>query len=600
MNTISVTKPLEPSGFEFRHDDINTDFSEGETGLDRPRQAWQWMRQTLQPPGSDDWVRREVAASWRRCLEEYHLHFTPLLLRSNTLDHFRLGVADELNPELIRVSALVDQHTRAFIGEAGLTFCLMDADCRLLSFKGNNLGDCPMGKLLTRPLADWSEPVIGNNGMGSAAILHSPIAFCGEEHYLPLLHPFATAGFPLLTRDGQLLAVMGLLSDQRISPGVLKSLICMLGNRIQATLQDSPRPAVDAEGLFRAWPFHRRENPAKGKAAAENQAISEASPAVTLEYRLLEKAVRLQERRIPILVVGESGAGKEHLIRMAHETGPRRGGPLIALNCASIPRELIESELFGYASGSFTGARREGKVGKFLLADKGTLFLDEIGDMNLDLQAVLLRVLESSEFFPVGASKPVKVDVQIFAATNVPIQQAVREGNFRRDLYYRLNGAQLILPPLRERHDKWLIIQRVLEKELALSGLNRSITLDGEVKTVFLRHPWPGNIRQLSNVIRSSLFMTEGAAITRADLPDDFLAELGQAEADCSQLLTNQEPGPPDEKTLQAATLAEWELRGIKAALAACRGNLTQTARVLGITRGTLYKKMANYGLSPR
>lgn len=321
------------------------------------------------------------------------------------------------------------------------------------------------------------------------------------------------------------------------------------------------------------------------------------------EQRLVDRAVRLQIRKIPILLVGESGAGKEHLVRTAHAAGPRSSSPLIAVNCASIPRELIESELFGYAAGSFTGAHREGKAGKFLLADKGILFLDEIGDMCLDLQAVLLRVLETSEFFPVGASKPVRVDVQIIAATNVPIQQAVREGRFRRDLYYRLNGAQLIVPPLRERDDKLQIIHRILSRELRVAGFDPFRKPSQDVMNLFLAHPWPGNIRQLSNVMRTAINLSEDGVIRFEHLPDDFLEELnhGHESNDLQQAQSSQGVSPPAFETpIQATTLAEWERHGIAAALEACRGNVTHASRILGITRGTLYKKMALYGLQDR
>lgn len=557
------------------------------------------MRQTLQSPDLGDWVRHEVAVSWHRCLDEYRLRFAPLFPRS----HSKVPFLAQPDPGLLRLSEFVKQHLGGLAEEAGLTLSLMDAECRLLCLVGRDFGDCPMGRLLIYPLADWSERCIGNNGMGSAAVTLEPIAFCGEEHFLHLLHPFSSAGFPLFGPGGRLLAVLGLLSDQRIHPGVLKSLVCVLGKRVQAALQEEPGLLSFSRtpAYLRVWPLARGERLA-------GQGVEQALPAaasdrtsITLECRLAEKAARLQERRIPILVVGESGAGKEHLVRMAYEAGPRRGGPFIALNCASIPRELIESELFGYASGSFTGARKEGKPGKFLLADKGVLFLDEIGDMGLDLQAVLLRVLENAEFYPVGASQPVKVDVQIFAATNVPIQQAVREGRFRRDLYYRLNGAQIILPPLREREDKRLLIQKLLDKELELAGKAAPVRLERAVLDLFMRHPWPGNIRQLSNVIRSSLHMAEGGEIRVADLPDDFFEELNQAlestQAEVSAPLMAIQP--QEEYAAEPATLDEWELKGIKAALESCKGNLTQTAKILGITRGTLYKKMGQYGLSP-
>ena len=607
MNTTiaKIFSHIESSNFEFQGKLTKAEHWCQDNLLDRPRQAWQWMRQTLQTPGEDDWVRNEVTISWQRCLDEYRLRFPPSFTRPDSM----IPSVTSPNPGLLKLSEIVEQQSELVIGEAGLSLCLMDAECRLVYLGGHDFSACPMGKILIYPLADWSERLIGNSGIGSAAVTQTPIAFCGEEHFLQLLHPFSSAGFPLFDQDGKLHAVLGLISDQRVNPGVLKSLICMLGTRVQAILQASAPtcPTAPVSGFIRSRSLNGSEHlsPQSGKnrfGVDAGQALLTQvprDPIVTLECRLAERAVRLQERRIPILVVGESGAGKEHLIRMAYETGPRRNGPFIALNCASLPRELIESELFGYASGSFTGARKEGKAGKFLLADKGVLFLDEIGDMGLDLQAVLLRVLENAEFYPVGASQPVKVDVQIFAATNVPIQQAVREGRFRRDLYYRLNGAQIILPPLRDREDKCLIIQRLMDKELELAGRVGSVKLGRAVQDMFQLHPWPGNIRQLSNVIRSALQMAEGGVITPADLPDDFIDELnqGQDNAYLGNSLVQIPYQQMDAIADPAMTLAEWESKGIKAALQSFKGNLSQAAKALGITRGTLYKKMSLYGL---
>jgi transcriptional regulator with PAS, ATPase and Fis domain len=190
----------------------------------------------------------------------------------------------------------------------------------------------------------------------------------------------------------------------------------------------------------------------------------------TILDSLLKKMVSLQEQKIPILIIGESGVGKEYLVQHSHRAGPRRDGPFIAINCAAIPRDLIESELFGYVPGSFTGASREGRVGKFQHASGGTIFLDEIGDMDFSLQATLLRVLESSEFVPVGGVKPIKVDVQVIAATNASLRDLVERGTFRRDLYYRLNGAQIWIPSLRERPDKIQLISSIFEQEQEFGG----------------------------------------------------------------------------------------------------------------------------------
>lgn len=606
------------------------------------------MHQTLQVPAPDDWVRGEVATSWQRCLEDYPLSFK-LADRMAALRRLVFAAPDHDRSRLHGLETLLDQVGADLAPASGLTLCLADARCRLLSRRGEALRHCPAALQLSAGDADWSEAVIGNNGVGSAAVTGAPIAFCGEEHYLPLLHPYATAGYPVFAEDGRLIAVVGLLSDREISPGLLKFLMCMVGSRVEegllkcgfsqarpvrvrsacghdGTARQGDGPLLgDAEHRMLAVPRDAGESPG-GRAAAlaslleprgQDDGGNSAQAALAGQSRvayvrqvqvsaqrpavaevLLERAVRYQQRRIPVLVMGESGAGKEYLVRRAYEAGPRRSGPFIALNCASLPRELIDSELFGYAGGSFTGASREGKPGKFLLADKGVLFLDEIGDMSLDLQAVLLRVLENSEFFPIGANRPVKVDVQIFAATNVPIQEAVRAGRFRRDLYYRLNGAQLTLPPLREREDKADVIDGILRRELEAAGLASGIRLADEVKELFLRHPWPGNVRQLSNVIRSSLPLTDAVHIRLEDLPQDFFDELESMPAGTRFSLPPPDSGRPAPEPLRS--LAEWESEVIEATLTACNGNITRSARILGITRSTLYKKIAHYGIAAR
>lgn len=609
-STMNTTNPSERKHNKSRvvntsEKDSNYFANTGYTGVYRPCQAWQWMRQTKVTPAAEDWVRYEVADAWQRCLEDYRLGSLSQLPATTAQPAECYGAEEALNAELVGVIGGLEEQVNALFGEADVTVCLTDAESRLLVIRGRDLSACPIGKQLCYPLADWSEPAIGNTGIGTAAVIRAPVAFSGEEHYLSVLHPFTTAGFPFESNTGQLLAILGLIGDRRIEPGILKSLVCILAKQVddaRAKTKGAKTPSSPALSFPRK--IMRPAGGATGKSASAAPVADAAKPSSgLLACELAEKAVRLQMRRIPILIVGESGAGKEYLVRKAYQSGPRCNGPFIAVNCASIPRDLIESELFGYASGSFTGARKEGKVGKFLLADKGVLFLDEIGDMGLDLQAVLLRVLENSEFFPVGATQPVKVDVQIFAATNVPIQQAVREGRFRRDLYYRLNGAQLILPPLRERDDKSLIIKQLLEQELKLSGRCEPIQIADEVMDVFLRHPWPGNIRQLSNVIRSALHLSAGGEITIADLTDDFFEELQQSPAILPPEMT--EPSCPGdwqaaESPSSLTTLAEWELQGIRSALKACKGNLTHTAKALGITRGTLYKKLDLYGLGSR
>lgn len=323
---------------------------------------------------------------------------------------------------------------------------------------------------------------------------------------------------------------------------------------------------------------------------------------------LLKKMVALQERKIPVLVIGESGVGKEYMVQLAHKSGPRRNGPLVAINCASIPRDLIESELFGYASGSFTGANKEGRPGKFQLASGGTIFLDEIGDMRFELQSTLLRVLESSEVVPVGGVKPIKVDVQVIAATNASLRDNVANGTFRRDLYYRLNGAQIWIPSLRERPDKIHLIKSIFEQEKKLAGFSEvDKFLSDEVVELFLRHPWPGNIRQLYNVLKAAIFMSRDAEILIDDLPPDFLAETDPTVKVYEDISTQTYAPQPDfEAPIQEArprdvpklsALSDWEQQAVLSALRDADWNVSNAAKKLGITRSTLYQKIAKYGI---
>jgi transcriptional regulator of acetoin/glycerol metabolism len=307
---------------------------------------------------------------------------------------------------------------------------------------------------------------------------------------------------------------------------------------------------------------------------------------------LLRKAVGLQVQKISILITGESGTGKEHFVRQLRELGPRKTKPFVAINCGAMPRDLIESELFGYIGGSFTGASAKGKIGKFLEADGGMLLLDEIGEMALDLQVALLRVLESSEITPVGSTKPIPLDVHVVAATNRRLADSIQKGTFRRDLYYRLNGAQILLPPLRERPDKSRLIAHLLKVEQAEMKIDQPKELSPQVWQLFMQHPWPGNIRELRNVLRASVAMTSGPLVGIADLPQDFVEEMERPAWPADH------PSDSGGGTAEEGLLVDWEERAVRAAIEISGGNITTAARRLNITRATLYKKMARYGLS--
>jgi two-component system nitrogen regulation response regulator NtrX len=287
-----------------------------------------------------------------------------------------------------------------------------------------------------------------------------------------------------------------------------------------------------------------------------------------------------------VLILGESGTGKELVARLLHEKSQRAGGPFVEVNCAAIPQELIESELFGHEKGAFTGAT-ERKSGKFELADRGTLFLDEIGDMALQTQAKVLRVIETQAFQKVGGSKNIKVDVRIIAATNKNLMEEVKNGNFREDLYFRLNVIPIIVPPLKERRDDIpLLIKYFIELFASENGIRQKEITPDVVKT-FQDYYWPGNIRELKNAVERLMIMVPSDVITKRDV--DALGLFGQ------QVL--KEYDYFSHKTLKDARDA-FERDFIIRKLKENNWNVSKTAEVIDVERSNLHKKIKAYEIS--
>ncbi|MGE5097785.1 MAG: sigma-54-dependent Fis family transcriptional regulator [Betaproteobacteria bacterium] len=307
--------------------------------------------------------------------------------------------------------------------------------------------------------------------------------------------------------------------------------------------------------------------------------------------QMIARITRVVGRDISVLIQGETGTGKELFARAIHNMSPRCNGPFVAVNCASIPDGLIESELFGYEEGAFTGAKRRGTLGKIQLANGGTLFLDEIGDMPVNLQARLLRVLQERVVMPLGSIKAQPVDVAIICATNCRLKERIRAGQFREDLYYRLNGLLLTLPPLRERTDLRPLVRHVLDTQIA-GGARYAVSED--VMALFERHPWPGNCRQLANLLRTATVMAgESATIEGEHLPEDFFEDLDAGRAlDDPGVAPAAAPREPD----TPARLRQIELEAIRECVARCGGNISVAARTLGIARNTLYRKLRQSG----
>ncbi len=300
---------------------------------------------------------------------------------------------------------------------------------------------------------------------------------------------------------------------------------------------------------------------------------------------LKELMGRVATSNASVLITGESGTGKEVVARLLHEQGPRRDGPFIAQNCAAVPEQLLESELFGHVRGAFTDAKSD-RAGLFVSANQGTLFLDEIGDMPLSLQPKLLRVLEERTVRPVGGSKEIPFDVRLLCATHRDLEDAVANGLFRNDLHFRINVIQVSLPPLRARGNDILLLGQHYIAELAEQAGKPVLGLSPEAADRLLSYTWPGNVRELKNAMERAVALTRHEHITVDDLPERIRAYKAS-----HVLVASQDPQ-------ELVSMAEVEKRYIARVLQAVGGNKTNAARVLGIDRTTLYKKLQQYRIS--
>lgn len=295
-----------------------------------------------------------------------------------------------------------------------------------------------------------------------------------------------------------------------------------------------------------------------------------------------------------VLIKGESGTGKELFAQAIHNSSPRRRGPFLALNCAALPRDLIASELFGYSQGAFTGANPRGRPGRFEMASGGTLFLDEIGDMPLDQQVSLLRVLQEKKITRLGGNEVIPVDVRIICATNRDLQEAIQKGHFRQDLYYRLDVVLVSVPPLRDRRDDVLILFDYFLKKIGRK-LNVDVKfVEPEVRQHLVNYSWPGNVRELENLVEKLINVAEDGRIYTEHLPD----ELTESYL-CNQpeLPSQMPPSVKSGKRIKEV-LAERERQVILDLLGEYAGNITQVARDLGVSRNTVYRKMQLHGIS--
>ncbi len=385
--------------------------------------------------------------------------------------------------------------------------------------------------------ADWSEAVRGTNALALAQIGGAPAQVKSREHYLQTLKTWSGAAVPL---GGD----RGLVALYAQAPELHRCALPLL----EALAEFAPRAA-------------QTEAKAATVLALDALATGDRRLAVAVD-----RAKRILDHDIPLLIQGETGTGKEVFARAFHLSGGRAGGPFVALNCAAIPAGLIEAELFGHVEGAFSGARPEGSLGKARLAHLGTLFLDEVGDMPLPMQSALLRLLETRRVTALGDAREHAVDLALICASHQPLQTLVDQGRFRADLFFRLAGLVLELPPLRDRDDFVTLVQHILDEESPLCARR----LTAEAMSCLAAHSWPGNLRELRNLMRLAVAMAGEETEIRCQHFD-----AGAAFCDTPK-----------------RSLREVESVLVRQAVARHHGNISAAARELKVTRSTLYRRL--------
>lgn len=486
---------------------------------------------------------------------------------------------------------------------------------------------------------NWMEQYKGTNAIAAALSERQCVSVIGEQHFIKSHRFMSCTASPLFSPDGELLGALDITSEQQIHTPKTAILVSSLAQQLELALlcrlpgaavrlDLAPQQALlhsgwqgvlvlDLDGrVLGANPMARQllkginlgqihqalspqvlsrgsgrlqqglvfrtqalEQPQHTKPVVRASQSGESSAAFK-EPRLeqaWQQARKVLARNIPLLILGETGVGKEQFVKQLHVQSARHQQPFVAVNCAAIPAELVESELFGYQAGAFTGASRQGYVGKIRQAHQGSLFLDEIGEMPLAAQSRLLRVLQEREVVPIGSNQAHSVDIQVIAATHMDLPALVQQGAFRADLYYRLNGLQVTLPALRQRSDLRRLIHKLHQRYRV-----RPQSLCPVLEQQLLQYHWPGNLRELDNLMQVACLMAEEfPELNWQTLPESLQQTLGTAE----EAMADLAPAPGNNLHSQMQTQ-------IRDTWLACNGNVSEAARRLGISRNTLYRKL--------
>jgi sigma-54 dependent transcriptional regulator, acetoin dehydrogenase operon transcriptional activator AcoR len=603
--------------------------------------------------GPDDDPDGIIGRSWRRCVVAGLDAAQPL----PPLPEAPAAFADRLaaNARLVAYAQPMLEGLQQHLARSSSMVLLADHEGVILRALGEAGFVARAARSQLQPGGLWSEAAMGTNAIGTALIEQQTVTVVGDQHFLQRNRFLTCISAPIMAPGGGVLGVLDISGDAGVAQVHGAALVEMtagiIENRLIETLPEAAvvlRLHASAEALgshveglaaftedgrwlacnrrvqrlfgrLPAWPAaysdlfatpwpvlldhacRRGEEPftvhtriggellasvglraGMARKIAASAVLSPATKPAACATALdklgsddprmaeaIRRAKRIADCDIPLLIQGETGSGKEWFAQAFHQSGGRRDGPFVAVNCAAIPATLIEAELFGHVDGAFTGARRSGARGKIREADGGTLFLDEIGDMPLSLQAVLLRVLETRRVVPLGGDGEEPVDFGLVCASHQPLRQLVSSGQFRGDLFFRLSGMTVSLPALRERHD----FERVVRRMLAEEGGSRDLRISAPALDLLRRHPWPGNLRQLRNVLRLAVaLLGDDDLLTPEFLPSE-LADGGSAGGECG--------------------LRAVQIRLVQETVERHGGNISAAARELGITRTTLYRKLA-------
>ncbi|ARX66618.1 sigma-54-dependent Fis family transcriptional regulator [Bacillus thuringiensis] len=592
-------------------------------------------------------INQRISESWHRCKQANvnpHMNKGQKILSSNIFQEQKKKSEIFLDIALPQI-----QNMRKTIDELQMMALLIDPDGYVLSLSGNKQTLKRAKHINFIEGVKWTESAVGTNAIGTALEIEEAIMISGTEHYTVASHSWSCAAAPIHNDDGKLIGVLDFSCPIEFSHPYMLGMVTSIAHAIERECSirvhqnelhlihrfldviDSDEQVVicnhrdvivsaskSVRERINNWsrmkleelmhhgletkleiPVYSNERMiGKCMYLKENKQMNTYSTLTFIKgitfsgvtgtsrafQHTLEEIKLVSPTDASVYVCGETGVGKEYVARAIHENSPRKDGPFIAVNCGSLPKELMESELFGYAEGAFTGARRQGYKGKFEQANGGTLFLDEIGEVPPEMQVALLRVLQERTITPIGSSKLVPVNIRIITATHKDLLRLVEEGKFRQDLYYRLHVYPLYVPSLIERkEDIPYFIQHFCEQK------NWNVVFPKSIYNQFLQHTWPGNIRELVNVLERIYILSQGREICEKQV--DFLLQTMRGNQQQLELQVENKT----EHTLHFREKIQRD--SMIEALQKTNGNVSLAAKLLNVPRSTFYKRMQKYKL---